>query len=223
MSQNVYECLFLLDSNRYARDPNGVSAGLTETVEKLDGEVLASRLWNEQKLAYPVNGHRKGTYWIIYFRNEGSRLPEFERACRLNDNVLRNLTLAVDPRLVDALVSHVKGTDSEEAEAEAAKSSEPEAEAAKSSEPEAEAAKSSEPEAEAAESSEPEAEAAESSEPEAEAVESSDEESKATESAKDDGDSDKQAIAEEAVDEDAVDEDAGGDDAVAEEPAGEEN
>ena len=70
MSQKVYECLFLLDSNRYARDPNGVSAGLTETVEKLDGEVLASRLWNEQKLAYPVNGHRKGTYWIIYFRNE---------------------------------------------------------------------------------------------------------------------------------------------------------
>ncbi len=109
MSQKVYECLFLLDSNRYARDPGSVSTGLNETIEKLDGEVLATRLWNEQKLAYPVRGHRKGTYWIIYFRIDGNRLSEFERACRLNDNILRNLTLAVDPRLVDVLVSHVLG------------------------------------------------------------------------------------------------------------------
>ncbi len=109
MSQKVYECLFLLDSNRYARDPGSVSTGLNETIEKLDGEVLATRLWNEQKLAYPVRGHRKGTYWIIYFRIDGNRLPDFERACRLNDNILRNLTLAVDPRLVDVLVSHVLG------------------------------------------------------------------------------------------------------------------
>ncbi|MFP6649268.1 MAG: 30S ribosomal protein S6, partial [Pirellulaceae bacterium] len=113
MSQKVYECLFLLDSNRYARDPGSVSTGLNETIEKLDGEVLATRLWNEQKLAYTVNGHRKGTYWIVYFRIDGNRIPEFERACRLNDNILRNLTLAVDPRLVDVLVSHVQGNATE--------------------------------------------------------------------------------------------------------------
>ena len=51
LSQKVYECLFLLDSNRYARDPGSVSTGLSEAIEKLEGEVLASRLWNEQKLA----------------------------------------------------------------------------------------------------------------------------------------------------------------------------
>ena len=113
MSQKVYECLFLLDSNRYARDPGSVSTGLSEAIEKLEGEVLASRLWNEQKLAYPINGHRKGTYWIIYFRIDGNRIPEFERACRLNDNILRNLTLVVDPRLVDVLVSHVLGNATE--------------------------------------------------------------------------------------------------------------
>ncbi len=113
MSQKVYECLFLLDSNRYARDSGSVSAGLSEPIEKLEGEVLASRLWNEQKLAYPINGHRKGTYWIIYFRIDGNRIPEFERACRLNDNILRNLTLVVDPRLVDVLVSHVLGNATE--------------------------------------------------------------------------------------------------------------
>lgn len=109
MAQNVYECLFILDSNRYARDPNGVSAAIPEMVQNLKGEVLANRLWNEQRLAYPINGQRKGTYWLTYFRLESTRLTEFNRACQLNDNILRNLTLKVDPRLVDTLVAHASG------------------------------------------------------------------------------------------------------------------
>jgi len=109
LAQNVYECLFIFDSNRYARDPNGVSAAIPEMVEKLEGEVLANRLWNEQRLAYPINGQRKGTYWLTYFRIESTRLAEFNRACQLNDSILRNLTLKVDPRLVDTLVAHASG------------------------------------------------------------------------------------------------------------------
>ena len=109
MAQNVYECLYILDSNRYARDAGTVSGGLSEMVEKCGGEVLASRLWNEQKLAYPINGQRKGTYWLQYFRLDSAKLKEFNRSCQLNDNVLRNLALKVEPRLVEALVSQARG------------------------------------------------------------------------------------------------------------------
>lgn len=109
MASNVYECMFILDSNKYAKDPNGVSGSLPEMVEKLGGEVLASRLWNEQKLAYPIEGNRKGTYWLTYFRVESTKLSEFTRACKLNANVLRQLVLKVDPRLADTLVAHARG------------------------------------------------------------------------------------------------------------------
>ena len=119
MAQNVYECLFILDANRYARDPGGVSGGIPSMIENLGGEVLASRLWNEQKLAYPIKGQRKGTYWLTYFRLESGRVSEFQRACRLNDNVLRNLALKVEPRLVDALVAHALGKAAPEPEKEA--------------------------------------------------------------------------------------------------------
>ncbi len=101
--------MFILDSNHYARDPGGVSAKIPEIIEKLGGEILANRLWNEQKLAYPLNGHRKGTYWLTYFRLESTRLIEFNRACRLNESILRNLCLSVDPKLVEPLVAHARG------------------------------------------------------------------------------------------------------------------
>ncbi len=98
--------MFILDSNRYARDPGGVAAQIPHMIQACGGEVLASRLWNEQRLAYPIGGHRKGAYWLTYFRMDTSKVIEFNRACKLNENVVRNLTLKVDPRLVDVLVAH---------------------------------------------------------------------------------------------------------------------
>ncbi len=109
MARNVYECLFILDSNRYARDPGGVSGTIPEMIEALDGTILANRLWNEQKLAYPIDGHIKGTYWLTYFEIESTRLTELDRACHLNDAVVRQMVLKIDPRLVEAMVSHARG------------------------------------------------------------------------------------------------------------------
>ena len=109
MPQNVYECLIIFDSNRYARDPNGVSNSIPATIQELGGEILAHRLWSEQRLAYPINGQRKGTYWLTYFRVDSSRLKEFDRACQLNEAILRKMVLLVDPRLVTVLVDHALG------------------------------------------------------------------------------------------------------------------
>ncbi|MEZ6117941.1 MAG: 30S ribosomal protein S6 [Pirellulaceae bacterium] len=118
MATNVYECLFLLDSNRYARDPNAVANQISEIVAKCGGEVMVSRLWNEQRLAYPIDGHRKGTYWLAYFKMSSEKQTDFNRMCQLNDSILRNLVLKVDSRLVDTLVAHASGERNANAPAE---------------------------------------------------------------------------------------------------------
>ena len=109
MPATCYDCFFLFDSNKYNRDPGGVVAEVHKIIEEFGGEILASRLWEERKLAYPINGHTKGTYWISYFNLEGTRLPEFNRACQLNESILRFLVVKVDPRLVEPLVAHALG------------------------------------------------------------------------------------------------------------------
>ena len=70
--------------------------------------MLVSRLWEERRLAYPIKGHRKGTYWLTYFRVDSSRLTELNRECILSESILRSLVLKVDPRIVDALVAHAQ-------------------------------------------------------------------------------------------------------------------
>ncbi|MCU0706682.1 MAG: 30S ribosomal protein S6 [Pirellula sp.] len=108
MANAYYECLFLFDSNHYARDPGGIAGSVQSLITDLGGEILVSRLWAEQRLAYPIKGHQKGTYWLAYFQLDTQKLKELNRACQLNESLLRFLVTRVDPRLVNALVAHAQ-------------------------------------------------------------------------------------------------------------------
>lgn len=110
MASHVYEGVFILDSNRYGRDSEAVSGGISEIIEKAGGEMLVSRLWEERRLAYRIKGHRKGAYWLTYFRLASDQLTAVRRQCRLNETILRVLFLKVDPRIVDALVAHAQSS-----------------------------------------------------------------------------------------------------------------
>jgi small subunit ribosomal protein S6 len=100
--------LFLFDSNHYARDPGGIANSVQSMITDLGGEILVSRLWAEQRLAYPINGHQKGTYWLAYFKLDTLKLKELNRTCQLNESLLRFLFTRVDARLIDALVAHAQ-------------------------------------------------------------------------------------------------------------------
>jgi small subunit ribosomal protein S6 len=106
LSENVYEGMFILDSNRYGRDPGGVSGQIPELIQHHGGKVLASRLWEERRLAFPIGSHRKGTYWLTYFKLATEQMSTLRRQIQLNENVVRSLMLKVDPRIADALVTH---------------------------------------------------------------------------------------------------------------------
>jgi small subunit ribosomal protein S6 len=115
LAERVYEGMFLLDANKYSRDPSGVSGRVGEMIEKCGGEILVGRLWAEQKLAYQIGNHRKGAYWLTYFRADVARVSELTRATQLNGDVIRHMVMTVDPRLVETLVRHAQGQVTEKA------------------------------------------------------------------------------------------------------------
>ena len=109
MAENVYECMFIFNANAFARNPAAAQKAVEELIESADGEILASRLWNEQKLAFPIKGHRKGAYWLTYARVESTRLAKLNRSTQLNDSILRHLFVKLEPRLVAPMVAVAKG------------------------------------------------------------------------------------------------------------------
>jgi len=105
----VYEGLFILDSNRFARDHEAVSREAEGLVESVGGEILVSRLWEERRLAYAIKGQRKGAYWLMYFRCTTLRLTELTRQLDINDVVLRHMFVRLPHALVEPILAHAKG------------------------------------------------------------------------------------------------------------------
>src|SRR5215471_15911653 len=105
MPANVYECMFLLDPTKVAGDIPGAAKQLHALLEKNQIEVLASRPWDERRLAYPVKGQKKGLYYLTYFRTEGKNLTNLEKDLALNEMVLRQMILRIHNKHVETLLA----------------------------------------------------------------------------------------------------------------------
>ena len=105
MAANVYECMFLLDTSKVAGDVPAAAKQLHTILEKHQAEILASRPWDERRLAFPVEGQKKGLYYLTYFRTESKNLKPIEQDIALNETVLRNLVLKIDPKMVDTMLT----------------------------------------------------------------------------------------------------------------------
>ena len=105
MAVNTYEGMFLLDSTKVAVSWDESVKHVHDILSKHLSEIVASRQWDERRLAYPVDGHKKGTYLLTYFKADGSAVKEIVADCHLSDVILRELILKVHPKLVDHLVN----------------------------------------------------------------------------------------------------------------------
>jgi small subunit ribosomal protein S6 len=105
MAANVYECMFLLDTNKVAGDEASAAKQVSTILERNQAELLANRKWDERRLAYPIGNHKKGLYYLTYFRTEGKNVAGIERDCALNEMVLRALILKIDPKLVEPMLA----------------------------------------------------------------------------------------------------------------------
>lgn len=112
MAQKLYECMFLLDSGKWATDPQGTEDAVREILTRCQAEIVALVPFQEGRLAYEIEGQRKGLHLLSYFKMDGSQVPEFSRLCKLSDLVLRQMLIQHPERLfkllTDALLQHTE-------------------------------------------------------------------------------------------------------------------
>ena len=103
LAQRLYECMFLLDSGRYAQDPQGTENTVKEYLSKCDAEIVGMAPWQDGRLAYEIDGHRKGLHYLVYLRMDGSRVDQLERICKLSEVVIRHLLLEHEEKLFELM------------------------------------------------------------------------------------------------------------------------
>ena len=109
MANVTYEGMFLLDSNKYAANPQGSSAEVVALLERVGAKVLATRPWQDGKLSYPVDGHRKGLHFLVYFSMDSRQLHELDRLVKFNETILRHLVIKLPVALIEPMLAMATG------------------------------------------------------------------------------------------------------------------
>ena len=108
MSIQHYECLFLLDPTKVSGNVEAAKTQLHTILEKYGVQIIASRPWDDRKLAYPIDGHKKGLFYLIFYSCESTKLTEMQHDFRLNELILRHLVQLIPPKWLTEMMEVAK-------------------------------------------------------------------------------------------------------------------
>ena len=93
---SLYEGMFVMDNRQANRDWDGSLDKLKGMLAKHKAEIVRCEKWGERKLAYEMDGRRRGTYVLAYFNASGNAVSGIYRECELSELMLRALILKID-------------------------------------------------------------------------------------------------------------------------------
>jgi small subunit ribosomal protein S6 len=92
---NAYEGLFLFPQ-AVAGELQFAVDHVTEILAKSNAEIISLSRWDERRLAYEINGNKRGIYFLVYFRANRTDLVSIERSCNLSETLLRSMMVRAD-------------------------------------------------------------------------------------------------------------------------------
>ena len=88
-----YEVVYIFDSVLEEAAINERLARFHALIQVPEAEAPQVNHWGKRSLAYPIKKHETGYYVVARFDAEPTALPEFERAIKLDEGVMRFLVV----------------------------------------------------------------------------------------------------------------------------------
>ncbi len=88
-----YETIIILKPTLSDEEIGTTVNKIKEIIVKEGGEVIEIENWGKRKLVYDVKKQKKGNYILLRYKGKGTIVSELERHCRLEDAVIRFLTV----------------------------------------------------------------------------------------------------------------------------------
>ena len=92
----LYEHVFLARQDLSQAQVDALAAAATEIVEGFKGKVTKTETWGLKNLAYKIDRNRKAHFVMLNIEGPGELVAELERQNRINEDVIRWLTVSVD-------------------------------------------------------------------------------------------------------------------------------
>jgi small subunit ribosomal protein S6 len=94
--KRTYEVIFIVDPDTADDEVMRLSEGVQKIITTQGGSITKTEMMGKRQLAYEINHKKDGTYVLLEVEGSGAEIAEVERRMRVNDQILRYMTVRVD-------------------------------------------------------------------------------------------------------------------------------
>ena len=94
--QNLYEGMYVLKATLSDEARHKALDKIQNGITSHGGEVLKIHDQGRRRLAYQIEGHREGHYYILYFNVKPDAITEMWQEYHLNEDLVRFITLKAE-------------------------------------------------------------------------------------------------------------------------------
>jgi len=94
--QNLYEGMYILSATLSDEARNKAMDKIQGSITSRGGEILKLHPQGKKRLAYEIEGHREGYYYVMYFNVDTQAVSELWQEYHLNEDLVRFITLTTD-------------------------------------------------------------------------------------------------------------------------------
>ena len=92
----IYENLFIVKPDATEEEIDHLVDQMSKNVTATGGTIDKVDKWGKRRLAYRIDKHREGSYILMQFTAEPATVREFERRMRVQDSIIKFLTVRID-------------------------------------------------------------------------------------------------------------------------------
>ncbi|MCU1289925.1 MAG: ribosomal protein [Acidobacteria bacterium] len=96
LANRTYEVMYIADPETADDVVGKVNETVTTLVQNEGGTIVRTDDIGRRRLAYPINKKKEGYYVLFEIEGSGQEIAEIERRMRVNDAILRYMTVRVD-------------------------------------------------------------------------------------------------------------------------------
>jgi len=94
--QNLYEGMYVISATLSDEARHKALDKVLTGITNHGGEVKKIHEQGRKRLAYEINGHREGYYYIVYFTAPTAAISELWQEYHLNEDLVRFITLRAE-------------------------------------------------------------------------------------------------------------------------------
>jgi small subunit ribosomal protein S6 len=94
--KRIYEVVYIINPEAGDDEVMRLNEAVQKIITSQGGSITKTEIMGRRQLAYEINHKKDGTYVLLEVEGSGAEIAELERRMRVNDQILRYMTIRVD-------------------------------------------------------------------------------------------------------------------------------